>query len=141
MNSICEAMTLRPLLAALILTVPVFGQRAGEELWVHPPGPTSDTPITLVYVTSCPPGDDDTFTFEKKDDEVILVVPPPSSCPSPPFPMRFDHRIGTLPAGTYRLAWRYRGSTEVHYQTAQLNVRPAVAPEPFDIHPRAVRTN
>lgn len=105
----------------------------------YPPGPTSETPITLAVVTSCPRAD--TYTIQKTANEVRLVIKAAGTCPSPPIP-NLDRLIpiGTLPAGSYRITYIFEGGDDIALQIGTINVRNASSPAPFDIHPFTVRS-
>jgi hypothetical protein len=105
----------------------------------YPPGPTSETPITLAVITSCPRAD--TYAVQKTVNEVRLVITSRGTCPSPPIP-NLDRLIpiGTLPAGSYRISYIFVGGDDIVRQIGTINVRNASSPAPFDIHPFTVRT-
>ena len=125
------------LILVLAVAVPLFAQLEG--IRVYPPAPTTDTPVTIGVITSC--FLDANYSVEVSERTVTVVVAPRGSCPSPPLPVlkRFD--IGKLPAGSYRLRYRFVGVGEIVDTGRDIHVRYATNPARFEIHPFAVRTN
>ncbi len=128
-------MTLLRSLLVVLAALPIFA--LDGTIQVHPPGPTDETPITLVYTTSCVRND--TFTVEKSPGAILLIIKADGTCGSPPIPVTRYIPIGTLAAGTYRLDYRYSGDDFIQLGTT-LHVRHARSPAEFDIHPFAIRT-
>lgn len=127
-------MTLRSLLVVLA-ALPALALEG--TIQVHPPGPTDETPITLIYTTTCPRND--TFTVEKSPGTILLIIKADGTCGSPPIPVTRHIPIGTLAAGTYRIDYKYSGDDFIQL-AGTVHVRHARSPAEFDIHPFAVRT-
>ncbi len=127
-------------LLALLLTAATAHFAQPTEILVYPPGPTTETPITIGVITTCPRGD--TYRVEKHTNEVLLIINAVGTCPSPPIP-NLDQLvpIGTLPAGTYRVAYIFEGGDDIIQPIGTIRVRNASSPVPFEIHPFTVRTN
>lgn len=132
---------LRLALLALALTLSAtaaFAQPTG--IVVFPPGPTNETPITIGIITTC--AREDRYTVQKRGNEILLVIKAVNSCPSPPIASLADYvPIGTLPAGTYRVAYIFEGGDDIVRRIGTIHVRNAHSPVPFEIRPFAVRTN
>lgn len=131
---------MRLLLSAFVSAV-LLAPAALAQLIAHviPPGPTDETPITIGVITSCP--NPQSVRVEKRISEVLLIIGVQGSCPSPPIPMIRYVPIGTLAAGSYRIAYLFEGGDDIIRQAGMIHVRNARSPAPFDIHPFAVRTN
>jgi hypothetical protein len=134
-------MTLLRAASALLLSllVPLASAQLFADFRVYPPGPTSETPVTITSVTTCFPNAQS--TVEKSAGTITIVYTVQGPCPSPPFPFLVKTNVGTLEPGAYRLRYRIVNGGETVDTGITISVRNAASPVPFDIHPFAVRSN
>ena len=105
-----------------------------------PPGPTSETPVTLAVYSYCPATS--RYTVQKSPGQILLIRKALGTCPSPPIESLDVYvPVGTLAAGTYRVSWIDEGMSEPQREVGVIHVRNAHSPVPFEIHPFTVRTN
>lgn len=119
-----------------LLAPAAFGQLFSD-FRVQPPGPTSETPVTVTSITCLTSTQS---AVEKTADTVTIVYAVQGPCPSPPFPVRVTTSLGTLEPGAYRLRYRIANGGESGDTGVTINVRNETSPAPFDIHPSAVRS-
>lgn len=119
----------------LLLLAAALPLAAQEEILVLPPGPTTDTFVTLRLNVFCNPIVSHTLT-RTGTAIAIVVTPRPGTCPSPPLPLPYEVELGLLPAGQYRVDVRLHDQTF----TKSFIVRNA-APGAVDVRPFAVPTN
>jgi hypothetical protein len=117
----------------LLLLVAALPLAAQEEIRVLPPGPTTDTFVTLRLNVYCNPILSH-IVGRTNTTIVVVVTLQPGSCPSPPLPLPYDVEVGLLPSGQYTVEVRTALET---IQTKTFIVRNA-APGPVDVRPFAV---
>ena len=117
---------------------------AAEPIRLMPPGPTSDTPVTLRLDVFCNPIQSHTVTRNGTAIR-IDVTPQPGSCPSPPLPLPYDVALGRLPSGLYTVEVRIHDAKYTktfvvrNAEPGEIDIRPfAVPSEPFGSRLRAV---
>lgn len=119
------------LLLLLAATLPLA---ADDAVLIIPPGPTTDTFVTLRLNVWCNPIVRHTVT-RTGSAIVVEATPQSGTCPSPPFDLPYDVPLGLLPSGQYSVEVRIPFQTF----TASFVVRNA-APGEVEIRPFAVPT-
>jgi hypothetical protein len=107
---------------------------AEQRVAVHPPGPTSVTPIELhIPVTCFAPG-----TTVERVGSVIKVALVTAHLCDPPSTFSYITYLDPLPPGEYRVEVRTPG-VEGLYASTKFVVRDG-SPRPFAVHPFAIRS-
>ncbi|HEX6083617.1 MAG TPA: IPT/TIG domain-containing protein [Thermoanaerobaculia bacterium] len=118
----------------LLLLVAALPLAAQEEILVLPPGPTTDTFVTLRLDVYCNPILSHTVT-RTGTTIVVAATPRGGTCPSPPLPLPYDVELGFLPSGQYtvevRLPWGQTFTESFIVRNAKpglVDVRPFAVP-------------
>ena len=121
--------------ALLLILVAALPLTAQAPIQVLPPGPTTDTFVTLRLDVHCNPIV--SHTVVRTGTAIVVVATPrPGTCPSPPFPLPYDVELGLLPSGQYTV----QVNTPFEPIATKTFIVRNAAPGPVDVRPFAVPT-
>jgi hypothetical protein len=116
------------LLASLLFCAHTFAQQSAN-VWVIPPSPTNETPITIGVLTSCAFG----AATATVNGNVITVDAPRQMCNPPSAELQYAKLPQLLAPGQYRIEAPGIGTRTFIVRDAE--------PKPFEVHPYAVPAN